>query len=407
MVAIARIPTAPELVAHLDRHVVGQRRAKRRLAMAVYRHYLGLRLRTLAQARDGLGRQHQLLLGPTGVGKSLLVRSLTHVLGVPTAFVSAPSLVETGYVGTPVEAAFTTLLERAQGDAMLAEHGIVFLDEFDKLRRAREVGRDVSGEGVQNGLLTLLDGRPVRVRYRDREVTLDSSQVLFLCTGAFTGLTRIVRERLSRSEAGLGFRGRARSRRDVDAPELLLQVTPEDLERFGFIPELVGRFAGIVALDPLSREELDRVLADMSSSPLQLQGRLFALHGVRLEVPVDARAAIVDRAIAQGLGARALHRIVGEVFSALEFRLPDLAREGVGLVRMTLAAVEGRGEPELVPASSLEGEQPEAEAEDLLQGPIGRPRLPIRPEPIVFAPRERRRPPRRPLDGPSLFEPES
>jgi ATP-dependent Clp protease ATP-binding subunit ClpX len=356
MVAVARIPTAPELVAHLDRHVVGQRRAKRRLAMAVYRHYLGLRLKSLAQARDGLGRQHQLLLGPTGVGKSLLVRSLTHVLGVPTAFVSAPSLVETGYVGTPVEAAFSTLLERAQGDAMLAEHGIVFLDEFDKLRRAREVGRDVSGEGVQNGLLTLLDGRPVRVRYRDREVTLDSSQVLFLCTGAFTGLTRIVRERLSRAEAGLGFRGRARSRRDLDAPELLVQVTPEDLERFGFIPELVGRFAGIVALDPLSREELDRVLADLSNSPLQLQGRMFELHGVRLEVPADARAAIVDRRWRRAGRARAAPDR-GRSVQRAQFRLPDARARAWGLVRMTLAAVESR-EPELVPASSLGASSP-------------------------------------------------
>ncbi len=405
MVAIACIPTAPELVAHLDRHVVGQRRAKRRLAMAVYRHYLGLRLRALSQAREGLGRQHQLLLGPTGVGKSHLVRTLTHVLGVPTAFVSAPSLVETGYVGTPVEAAFTTLLERAHGDVTLAEHGIVFLDEFDKLRRSRELSRDVSGEGVQNGLLTLLDGRPVRVRHRDREVTLDSSQVLFLCTGAFVGLTGLVRERLSRAEAGLGFRSRTRVRRDHDSPELLAQVTPEDLERFGFIPELVGRFAGIVALDPLTRDELERVLADVSGSPLQQQGKLFELHGVRLEVSEDARAAIVDRAIAQGLGARALHRIVCEVFGALEFRLPDLAREGVGMVRMTRAAVEGRGEPEFVPADFLDGAPTETEAERLRLGPIGRPRRPLAEDNRPFLPRERRRSPRPPFDGPSLFEP--
>ena len=405
MVTLASIPTPPELVAHLDRHVVGQHRAKRRLAMAVYRHYLGLRLRALRRQPQGLGRQHQLLLGPTGVGKSHLVRALTQVLGVPTAFVSAPSLVETGYVGTPVEAAFATLLECAGGDVALAEHGIVFLDELDKVRRARDVGRDVSGEGVQNGLLTLLDGRPVRVRGRDQDQVMDSSHVLFLCTGAFEGLEGIVGRRLSRRQGGIGFRGHAWSRGDAARAELLAEVQPEDLEQYGFIPELVGRFAGILALEPLTREDLDHVLADVNDAPLRLQGRLFELHGVRLEVPADARAAIVERALALGLGARALHRIVGEVFGALEYRLPRLAQEGVGLVRMTRAAVEGRGEPELVRAERVEGGLPVAEAEALRRGAPGTAPPATRADAPQSGAPERRRSPRTP-PGPDLFSPE-
>ena len=213
MVAV-RLLTPVELVQRLDAHVIGQSHAKRRIAMAVYRHFLGHRLRALPQgSNQDLGPQHQLLLGPTGVGKSLLVKTIARLLGVPTAFTAATSLVETGYVGAPVESMFAALLERAGGDVTLAEHGIVFLDEFDKLRRAPDVSRDVSGEGVQNGLLTLMDGRPVRLRHRDREVSLDSANVLFLCTGAFAGLGTIVRRRLARDGASLGFTGTARATR--------------------------------------------------------------------------------------------------------------------------------------------------------------------------------------------------
>src|ERR1041385_8727147 len=194
MVAISRLFTPAELVHRLDDHVIDQSYAKKRLSMAVYRHSLGRRLEL--GGNPGFGPQHQLLLGPTGVGKSLLVKTISSMLRVPTAFTAATSLVETGYVGTPVESMFATLLDRAAGDQELAEHGIVFLDEFDKLRRAADVSRDVSGEGVQNGLLTLMDGRPVRLRHRDREVTLDSGSVLFLCTGAFAGLPAIVGRRL-------------------------------------------------------------------------------------------------------------------------------------------------------------------------------------------------------------------
>lgn len=410
MVAIARLLTAPEIVHHLDQHVVGQPKAKQRLGLAIYRHYLGLRFRA-AQSSGGLdfGRQHQLLLGPPGVGKSLLVKSLGRLLGVPVAFTAATSLVETGYVGTPVESMFANLLERAGGDVALAEHGIVFLDEFDKLKRATDIGRDVSGEGVQNGLLTLLDGRPVRLRWRDREVVMDSSSILFLCTGAFAGLTERIRARLERRAKGLlGFSAYRQNPEQLSEGEVLDRVTPEDLIAFGLIPELVGRFTGIVTLHPLTRAELERVLTELPASPLALQRRFFELHGVRLEVGADACAALVDRALAQGLGARTLHRMVAEAFAPLEFRLPSLVEQGVGEVRVTRATIEGAAAPELVPRKALGSwGEPSPSAKQLSLGALGhRPR----PEPPVertrTTPPRRRFDPRRGQDGPSLFGPD-
>jgi ATP-dependent Clp protease ATP-binding subunit ClpX len=407
MVAISCLFTPAELVHRLDDHVIGQSYAKKRLSMAVYRHYLGRRLEL--GGNPGFGPQHQLLLGPTGVGKSLLVKTISSMLRVPTAFTAATSLVETGYVGTPVESMFATLLDRAAGDQELAEHGIVFLDEFDKLRRAADVSRDVSGEGVQNGLLTLMDGRPVRLRHRDREVTLDSGSVLFLCTGAFAGLPAIVRRRLAREGVALGFTGTARRAARAHDEDLLAQATPEDLIEYGIIPELVGRFAGIVPLHALSRADLERVLAESKTSPLRAQQRLFELHGVRLEVPADARGALVDRALAHGLGARALHRVVTEALAELEFRLPRLAEQGVGAVRMTRAAIEGRSGPVFVRRSELaDWVEPFPSAEQLRFGPTA-PRQragSARPGPRTSDPR-REYPSRRPRpasDGPTLFE---
>jgi len=410
MVAV-RLLTPVELVSRLDAHVIGQTLAKRRIAMAVYRHFLGARLRELPQGPGhDLGPQHQLLLGPTGVGKSLIVKTVARLLGVPTAFTAATSLVETGYVGAPVESMFAALLERAGGDVMLAEHGIVFLDEFDKLRRAPDVSRDVSGEGVQNGLLTLMDGRPVRLRYREREVSLDSANVLFLCTGAFAGLGAIVRRRLAREKPELGFTGSARSSHSASDAELAAQATPEDLIEYGLIPELVGRFAGIVPLHALSRADLERVLVESKTSALLAQQRLFELHGVRLEVSSDARGALVDRALAHGLGARALHRVVTEAFADLEYKLPRLVEQGVGAVRMTRAAVEGRANPVLVHRREIpDWSAPVPSAEQLRYGPPGaRTRTEAAPRTSreQMDPRSARVPrqPRGSAEGPTLFE---
>lgn len=352
MVAIARLLSAPEIVHHLDAHVISQERAKQQLAVALYAHYLGNRYRRCRESEDSsLGRQHRILLGPSGVGKTHLVTCAARLLGVPVAFVSAPSLVETGYVGMPVEGAIAALVEAAGGDATLAESGIVFLDEFDKLKRARDIGRDVSGEGVQNGLLTLLDGRKVTVRSRDREVVVDTSRVLFLATGAFEGLPAIVRDRLARQgpKGGLGFAATPAERRAESDAELLREVLPDDLIRFGFLRELIGRFNGVITLDPLSTADLRRVLDEAPHSPLALKSRMFALHEVRLVLEEDGRDALVERATARGLGARMLQTVVNESFAGLEYRITTLASDGIGAVRYTREAIEGLAEPELIP----------------------------------------------------------
>lgn len=417
MVAIARLHTPPEIVQHLDRFVIAQDAAKRRLAMAVYNHYMGLRHRELKGAHGhDFGRQHLLLLGPTGVGKTLMVKTLGAFLGVPVAFTAATSLVETGYVGAPVESIFIALLERAGGDPRVAEQGIVYLDEFDKLKRARDIGRDVSGEGVQNGLLTLLDGRTVRMRYKDKEVTLDTSRILFLFTGAFAGLEDVVRARLAkRARATLGFNGTGALRETLRDDELLVQVVPDDLVAFGFIPELVGRFGDIVKLRALTDTDLARVLCDLPHSPLAMKRAFFELHGVHVQIDDDARVALVERAQAQGLGARTLHRVVRDAFATVEYELASLPGRGFGAVRLTRGAVTGESDLVLIPIPDVPNWKPPLpSAAQLREGGLLRaPRPPSIADQIRERARSRQGPPEgtperrkapRSEDGPTLFD---
>ncbi len=323
MVALDRLPTPSEMIAHLDRHVAGQERAKRLLTTAVYHHYLGLALRESpeTQGRD-LGRQHVLLLGPTGCGKTHLVRTLAAHLGVPVAMVAATSLVESGYVGDHVDSVLATLFQAAGNDMARAERGIIFLDEFDKLRRVSGHGRDVSGEGVQNALLALLDGGPARFRVREQPMTLDTSRVLFVCTGAFADLPDTIRRRLTR-RAALGFG----SGGDIAPPKLsdgdaLAQVIPQDLVEFGLVPEIVGRFAAIAPLHPLSVSDLTHILGDVEHSPLSRAERQFALHGVVLDVPGESREALAKRAMAAGTGARGLTSLLRGALESVSWQLP-------------------------------------------------------------------------------------
>lgn len=341
MVALDRLPTPAEMIAHLDRHVAGQERAKRLLAAAVYRHYLGLAYRDLpdSKGRD-LGRQHVLLLGPTGCGKTFLVRTLAAHLGVPVAMVAATSLVETGYVGDHVDSVLAALHQLAGGDVARAERGIVFLDEFDKLRRVVGHGRDVSGEGVQNALLALLDGGPVRFKVREQVLTLDTSRILFVCTGAFADLPEAVRRRLAK-RAPLGFGGGEGAAPRMTDADALAAVTTQDLIEYGFIPELMGRFATIAPLHPLAKSDLAHILGGVEDSALSREVRQFALHGVRLDVADDAREALAERAMGAGTGARGLASLLRGALDEVSWRLPDLAAEGVSLVSMNRGSALG------------------------------------------------------------------
>ncbi|MBI5170355.1 MAG: AAA family ATPase [Candidatus Eisenbacteria bacterium] len=370
MVALDRLPTPSEMIAHLDRHVAGQERAKRLLTTAVYHHYLGLALRDRPEAhgRD-LGRQHVLLLGPTGCGKTHLVRTLAAHLGVPVATIAATSLVESGYVGDHVDSALAALYQAAGHDMARAERGIVFLDEFDKLRRVVGHGRDVSGEGVQNALLALLDGAPARFRVREQPLVMDTSRVLFVCTGAFADLPEMIRRRVGRRGAlGFGSGGDLAPPRLTDG-EALAQVIPQDLVDFGLVPEIVGRFAAIAPLHPLSVDDLTHILGEVEHSPLSRAERQFALHGVALDVPGESREALARRAMAAGPGARGLASLLRGALEDVSWRLPELASGGVTAVRVPPAAADGAASPELV-----RGEPsvlaPEASAEALSIGAL-------------------------------------
>ncbi|HUF63905.1 MAG TPA: AAA family ATPase [Verrucomicrobiales bacterium] len=343
----ARLPDPAEIVRRLDRFVIGQSQTKRELAVAVYNHYLAV------AARRDFGKQHILLLGPSGSGKTFLVRCLADLLGVPVGFSSATSLVETGYVGDPVDSVVRRVLAHCDGDVRRAECGIVFLDEIDKIRRCNGGIRDVSGEGVQNGLLTLLDGRTVHPREHDHRNhdPIDTGRMLFICTGAFVELAEIVRRRLGTAQRTAGFRHDISSGADSSKSsdyEALSQVETRDLVQFGFIPELIGRFGTISALHELSEEDLVKILRQGEESALRQQSGLFALHGIKLTFEDPALVALAREAGKLGTGARALNRLVKRVLDTVSHRLAALADDGVTRINITREAVEGTADPTFV-----------------------------------------------------------
>lgn len=346
-----QLPTPAEMIAHLDRFVRGQARAKQDLAVAVYNHYLSQAWRE--REGEDLGRHHILIIGPTGVGKTYLVKTLADFLGVPVGFTSATGLVEAGYKGNSVESIVRTLLDRAGGDPKKAEKGIVFLDEIDKIRRGGTGGRDVSGEGVQNALLTLLDGRVSGGMEGWGHAAVDTGRLLFICAGAFVGLEGIVERRLGRMRNPIGFRLREAERTERLAEEpiytAMCQAETADLVAFGMIPELVGRFATVTVLHELSRADLREIVTDATErSPLERQRRLAAIHGIELEIADEALDAIAAEAEALGTGARGLHRLIGRAVDSVDHRWPELADQGVRKVVITGRTVTDGAEPTMV-----------------------------------------------------------
>lgn len=353
------LSTPREMVAYLDQFVRGQEKAKQALALTIYRHYLGLEYLN----RDGeeeknsqglpFGSQHILFIGPSGSGKSYLIQLIAKFLGVPYSFTSATSLVQTGYVGTTIGDVVESLYLRSDQDITQTQRGIIFIDEIDKVRVHAGESLDINGEGVQNALLTILDGRPVSIsstgNRNDSKIDIDTTGILFICAGVFVGLPEIIRTRLSQGKKqSLGFSltqtDGAIASKSFDEEEILETVLTDDLVNFGFIPEFIGRFTAISVLNELKVEDLIEILILTQDSIFHKKKKLFDLHGLELVFTKPALKAIASKALALKTGARALTRVFQDCLTEIEYQLPELAQSGVCKVTINKGAVE-RGKP--------------------------------------------------------------